>query len=297
MRFHLKIVGALAVALSISPSFAEKPKGYTYLALGDSIPYGFDPIQFTAGLPPLQFIGYPEIVARVKRLRHVNAACPGETSGSFISGVMDFGCNDASLERPIAFKPNNLLHTNYSVPQLAFALGQLRANKRIDLITLSLGGNDLSLLQAGCAVDPATFSDCVRDRLPTVLGYYAGNLARILGDLRNQESYKGKLVLVTNYSPSANPLVTEAIFALNQTMIAVGRNFEVTVAEGFGAFQLASASFGGDPCKAGLLVPLSFSGSTPAVCDIHPSEYGQNLLAATILFAADKKSKIKDNDD
>ena len=60
MRLYLRIVGTLAFVLSISSSFAEKPKGYTYdLALGDSIPFGFDPTKISGTtLPtPLVFIG------------------------------------------------------------------------------------------------------------------------------------------------------------------------------------------------------------------------------------------------
>ena len=45
-------------------------------------------------------------------------------------------------------------------------------------------------------------------------------------------------------------------------------------------FRLASLFFQGDPCKAGLLIRLS-----QTTCDIHPSRYGQGVLAVTVVAA------------
>ncbi len=300
MRLHLKIVGALAVALSVSPSFAENPKGYTYLALGDSIAYGFDPTKFVSPTPaqpvpplpkPVDFIGYPEIVSNVKQLQHVNASCPGETSRSFLEfEARDNGCNGPGPQGQPAFKTSIGLHDNYDGSQLAFALAQIRANKRIKLITLSLGGNDLSLLQKDCAspLSPfPSFAVCVGSQIDGVVANYGINLTMILKDLRERADYKGKLILVTNYSPSADILVTGAVFMLNQEMIRVGGDFGATVADGFGAFQFVSAQLGGgDPCVAGLLVPLPSPGGPNGACDIHPSRFGQDVLAATVIKAA-----------
>ena len=307
MRLHLKIVGALAVALSISPSFAEKPKGYTYLALGDSIPYGFDPTKFvppTVAQPfpplpkPVDFIGYPEIVSNVKQLQHVHASCPGETSGSFlVFKARDNGCNGPGPQGQPAFKTSIGLHENYDSSQLAFARAQIRANKRINLITLSLGGNDLSLLQKDCMSPLSPFPSfdlCVGSQIDAVVANYGINLTMILKDLRERADYKGKLILVTNYSP--NPLFNFAIVKLNETMKRVGKDFGARIADGFGAFEFVAGQFGGgNPCSAGLLVRLSPPGPN-AVCDIHPSVDGQNLLAATVLFVAEKKNG-KDDDD
>ena len=297
MRLYLKIVGALAVALSISPSFAEKPKGYTYLALGDSIPFGFDPTEIKGGaLPkPHRFTGYPEIVAKYGKLEHVNASCPGETSSSFVilsippRDTPDNGCNGRGPDNQEPFKTSIGLHASYAGSQLEFALAQIQANPQIDLITISIGGNDLSLLQKDCLTkSPQDFEGCVRAELPGVLGLYAKNLGRILGDIRAvppAASYKGRIVLLTNYSP--DPAFDIAIIALNDTMKFVGNAFGATPADGFEAFKLISDKFGGgNACAAGLLVRLS-----PTLCDIHPSEDGQKLLAATILSALEKDKK------
>jgi hypothetical protein len=62
-------------------------------------------------------------------------------------------------------------------------------------------------------------------------------------------------------------------------MAQVGAAFGAKMADGFTAFQVVSAPFGGDPCKAGLLTRL-----TPTTCDVHPTRLGQSVLAAAVLF-------------
>lgn len=288
MNLNWKLGGTLAIALAVSPAFAEDKadkKGYDYLALGDSISFGFDPTQFKPNEKPPQpkdFTGYPEILEETKEIKKViNASCPGESSASFIVvGAPDGGCNGTGPQGQPPFKPTIGLHDNYPGSQLKFAIDELRDNKKIRLVTLSIGGNDLSMLQADCSMPGRDFTTCVTQRLPTVLAKYGSNLALILSQIRQRADYSGELVLMTNYVPNKDPLFIAAVAALNTTMKIVGRPFGVKIADGFIAFQLASLRFGGDPCKAGLLVRLS-----PTACDIHPSDAGQALLARTVLAA------------
>jgi len=92
------------------------------------------------------------------------------------------------------------------------------------------------------------------------------------------------LVLVKNYAPNADPLFIEAIGALDFYMTQVGTNFGAKFADGFTAFQIASALYGGDPCAAGLLIRLSAT-----TCDVHPSPLGRDLLASTVIVASQGK--------
>ncbi len=262
--------GALFVATS---AFAGNESNFTYLALGDSVSFGFDP---TVTAPaPSKFTGYPEVVASVRHLlqskKEVNASCPGQTSGSFLIGGPDNGCQ--------AFINTVGLHTSYAGTQANFAVSQLLENKHIDLVTLSIGGNDLLLLQQSCST-AASFTGCVGAALPEVLETYGANLAQILTGIRGQAGYTGNLVLVKYYAPNNDPLFIQVVGALNQVMVQVGTPFGAKFADGFTAFQLASALYGGDPCAAGLLVRLSAT-----TCDIDPSRAGQDLLAATVLLA------------
>lgn len=279
----------LALALLVAPLFGGNAKNVTYLALGDSIAFGFDPTllpsQPNQPLPtPDQFIGYPERVADFEQLlrskRELNAACPGETSGSFLLlGALDNGCQ--------GFKAAVGLHSDYTGSQVDFSISELASNKHIDLVTLSIGGNDLLLLEQRCAnPDPRVFKLCVQTDLASASGTlatYAGHLASILEVLR--ANYKGTLILVKSYSPSVDTVFIQAIAALNQVMVQVGAPFGVKFAEGFTAFQIASAPFQGDPCKAGLLIRLSPPLTKPLTCDVHPSPLGRDVLAATVLLA------------
>src|SRR5260370_38140085 len=80
----LSILSTVALlSLGTIPASAAS-EGHSYLALGDSVPFGFNPN------PALwsnadNFIGYPEIVAQRLNIEDVNATCPGEATGGFLS--------------------------------------------------------------------------------------------------------------------------------------------------------------------------------------------------------------------
>jgi hypothetical protein len=267
---------AVILGLFVAPVFAGTDTVPTYLALGESISFGFDP---TVAQPwsPDKFTGYPEVVASVLQIpkgNEINASCPGETSASFLTlGAPDNGCQN--------FKSVFGLHTNYLGTQKDFAVSQLKTNKHINLVTLSIGGNELLILEAYCTANPP-FATCVANNLQGVLTAFGQNLFLILTDIRDhhQGNYNGTLILMKQYSPSADPLFVQTIAALDQVMVQVGTPFGAKFADGFGAFQIYSSFFQNDPCKAGLLVHL-----TPTSCDVHPSVNGRNLLAATVLIA------------
>jgi lysophospholipase L1-like esterase len=264
---------ALVLTLLAAPTFAGNATNYTYLALGDSVSFGFDPNVTPPA--PAKYTGYPEVVAGVLNLaqskKEVNASCPGETSGTFLYGGVGNGCQ--------AFKDTVGLHTTYAGTQGNFAVTQLLANKNINLVTLSMGGNDLLLVQEACATAP-DFATCVAAALPGALQTYGANLGAILSSIRLQAGYTGNLVLVKYYVPNNNPLFISAVAALNLVMTTVGAQFGAKFADGFTAFQIASALYLGDPCAAGLLVRLNAT-----TCDVDPSLLGQDVLASTVLLA------------
>jgi lysophospholipase L1-like esterase len=178
------------------------------------------------------------------------------------------------------------LHNSYSGTQAEAAVSKLLANKSIDLVTISIGGDDLLFVQYTCGgpVNP-NFVTCVQGALDpknpnSALSKYAANLATILGMIRKDAKYTGTIVLVKYFATSTDPLVKQAIGALNQVMAQVGSQFGAKVADAYTAFQIASIPYGGDPCKAGLLVRLS-----PTACDVHPTRLGQGVIATTVLIA------------
>lgn len=289
----------LVLAMLAAPAFAANASNYTYLALGDSVPFGMNITlvpPYSQQLPtPSEFIGYPEVIAAVEHLaesnKEVNASCPGETSGSFLNtAAPDNGCNSPHVQLPATlppFKTTVGLHTAYTGAQMDFAESQLAANKHINLVTLNIGANDILLVLPAleaCGSD----ATCAQNVLTPVLQTYAANLAQILTRIRAQ--YQGTLILMTYYSPS--PSLDSVTESLNGVMTQVGNqlnaqpNFaRITFADGYTAFQLASALFNHDACQAGLLIRLPPSPYTTQPCDIHPSAAGRDVLAATVELA------------
>ena len=296
MRFTLSY---LVLALLATPVFAGDDKDYTYLALGDSVPFGLNATllpPYTKRVPrAAAFIGYPEVIAAAENLtrskKEVNAACPGETSGSFLDiRTPDYGCNSPHFEPPAttipSYKSNFGLHTAYAGAQMDFAESELKSNKNINMVTLSIGAND-GILVLPTLQQCGTNSDCAQGVLGPVLELYGANLATILTRIRAQ--YHGTLILVKYYSPS--PALDGFTMAFNDVMtgvaakLALDPNFKpVIFADGFTAFQLASELFDHDACKAGLLIRLPPLPLAPP-CDIHPSRLGRDILALAIEFA------------
>ena len=93
----LLVAGALVTASLASPQLTggppkfDPPKRY-YLALGDSVAYGYQQSKVDAELPPAAFdTGYvDDFAARLRQLRPmivvVNYGCPRESTNSFIAG-------------------------------------------------------------------------------------------------------------------------------------------------------------------------------------------------------------------
>jgi lysophospholipase L1-like esterase len=281
------LLGSLLLTLVTSTTLlAGNEKNYTYLALGDSVAFGLD-ITLLVSPPPLPpptlpspdaFVGYPEALARIEHLlqpkKEVNTSCPGETSASFINAnVIDYGCHSRGPDGEPPFTSIGL-HTNYEGAQLDYAIAQLKSNKHIDLVTLSIGANDMLMMLRDCSL-PNAPEHCVDNGVPAVLNAYAGNLTQILAGIRVGAKYDGRLVLVKYYSPAKG--LNGIALSLNAVMDAVGKPFNVIFADGFKAFEDASKDFGGDPCAAGMLIPVG-----PGVCDIHPTPLGRDLLAAVI---------------
>src|SRR4051794_1724578 len=118
IRQVLRVISGISLLYFASAAFAAG-NNYTYLALGESISFGFDPTLLLLGKPPDAYTGYPEIVSDIlfqrNRSKEVNASCPGETSGSFISvGAPDNHCQD--------FKAAFGLKATYPGSQLNFAI-------------------------------------------------------------------------------------------------------------------------------------------------------------------------------
>ena len=263
---------ALVTAVPATAGGHDNDRAPRYLALGDSLAFGYNPLLVRPGVNPHRFVGYPELAARLfgSDVKVANASCTGETSTSLITGTRpDNGCQDYR-------EFIGALHQSYLGSQLQYAEDFVAANPRTKLITLDIGVNDLFVLQQSCypAPDPEA---CLFAGLPALLTTLSTNLTTIYSGLRTA-GFTGDFVVVTYYSPNyADPASTGAIGAVDQVLAGVTTAFGGKVADGFGLFEAATAPFGGDACAAGLLIRLP-----DMTCDLHPSRSGAALLAAAV---------------
>jgi len=239
-----------------------------YLALGDSVSFGFITDAGFEYVNPENFIGFPDHVGQLLKFHTSNAACPGETSGSFLSpAAPDDGCRFYRSQVP--------LHVAYSSTQLDFAVSFLKSHPETKLVSVGLGANDVLLLRTQCGNDPT----CIGLELPQVLAALETNLLTIFSDLRSA-GFKGIIVVVNYYSVDYSDAdETAVISALNKALAAASAQAGLPVADVFTSFEAAAAPQGGHTCRAGL---LNASPQNQFACDIHPSQSGQKLIARTV---------------
>jgi hypothetical protein len=269
----LACVLALVSVVPASATSTSNSNRNNYLALGDSVPFGYNPPLVKPGVDPSVFVGYPQLAANLfqPKLKVFNASCPGETSGSLIDVTApDNGCQNYRQHI-------GALHVSYQGSQLQYAERYVAANPRTKFVSLMIGANDLLLLQNQCGNNNL----CISNGLPGLGVALQTNLTTIYSGLR-AAGFKGDFVAVTYYSTNyTDPVITQAVGALDGVLTVVTKAFGGKVANGFGTFEVATAPYGGDTCAAGLLIHL-----TTTTCDIHPSSAGAALLASA-LYAAE----------
>jgi len=272
-RARIASAAALAIALlAAPPTRAWDDSGRHYLALGDSVAFGYNPLLDFRD--ENNFIGYPARVTDALDDRVANVSCPGETSSHFIAltGV-DRGCG--------AYRKAFPLHHLYTTSQLDFADTFLQTHPETHVVSLDIGANDLFLLEDFCG--GAANAQCILAGLPALQASVSSNLDVIYGHIRNQDGYRHKLVALTYYSLNyADPTTSYVTSQLNAVVAARTQAWGGVVADGFAAFANASALYNGDTCAAGLRIVTSVS---PLKCDIHPTQLGRRILARAILEA------------
>lgn len=248
---------AVAGCASGTPTGPEGPP--EYLALGDSVAFGYDPRVDNAH--QTQVTGYAELVASQQAMEISNASCPGEASGGFMTADgNDNGCREN--------RQAYALHVSYSGTQLQYALDFLAHHPRTELVTIDLGANDVSKLNRMCN---AQFS-CVLAGIITTLQDYDKNMDNIFGEIR--KVYDGPLVGLGIYNPYPNDSTAEwGLGKLNGILAMQLAKYDGVFVDGMAAFKGAAA----DPCADGLLVKMA-----DGTCDIHPSPAGHTVLANAI---------------
>ncbi len=271
---------ASAYARTSKPPAPLTP-GSRYLALGDSVTFGYE----EAGVVPApnyknaaSFFGYPEQFGSQLHVNVANAACPGETSSSLINAhAQSNGCENTPGTSTGGYRTVYPLHVHYTGSQLAYALSYLKAHRSVRLVSLMIGANDY-LLCVETTKDACTGKSEVQGVVHTV----AANVKTILSAIRNKAHYGGQLAIENYYSPNyASPTTNAQSQLLNSTVDNAAKPFRIVIGNGYAEFQAGSLHSAGSTCNAGLLTQLG----APGTCGIHPSYAGQALLAEALAKA------------
>jgi lysophospholipase L1-like esterase len=237
------------------------PRSY-YLALGDSITYGFQPDKAN-GAPPSAFdTGYVDVfAARLRKLspkiQVVNYGCPGESTVTFTRG----GCPWLA--------EGNKLHDAFRGSQLKAALSVLRAHPgQVSPITLTLWGNDLApLSEKG-------------KRAPSAIASVASRLNSILQRLR-VAAPTAEIIVTGAWNPEVDQLKqTQPLYrSLDAAIARAAAASRVRVAKTFAAFN-GPGSFGRQRARLCALTFLCSKG------DVHPTNAGYRAMAGAFLTAS-----------
>lgn len=283
MHRHPLAAACIIVATALLPAAAHAAAApQYYLSLGDSYATGYQPTAKAGGTRNGFAYQLPGLAAkRGYRLTLVNVGCAGATSSSILSERLapDAGCKGPGAPR-------------YTGTQVAAAERFLRANRaKVGLITVSIGGNDLT--SCARAADAVT---CVGAALPRV----EQNLATLLRRLRRAGGSKVRLVGLTypdvllgewvgeNPDPELARLSVIAFRslinpALKRTYEAAGGRF-VDVTRATGAYTpleqaVDSPPYGTIPAAVAQVCRLSFYCSRR---DIHPTTAGYRIIAELV---------------
>ena len=306
---HRLLVGLLVSAAALAPAACAAESSETadtneaaledarphVLSLGDSITFAWNPHVESdlRKVDPKKYPGFADLLGEHLGVPVDNAGCPGEASGSMLDAhAEDNGCRTNRATYP--------LHYAWSTPtgeapatQAEFATAYLQ--KAIaeghppELITLTIGGNDLLLLQKHCTLPGFVNAGCKLARLPFYVHDYGEHIAALVRTV-DATGYRGTMVIVTTYAPDYSDAI--ATFALGQMNSELSEHvqsvsgelhgLQVRVADGYGAFKAYADQHGGKTCETGLLIKND-DGKT---CDIHPTAAGHRVLADAILKAA-----------
>ncbi len=248
---------AWAVARAVSPALVG-PGAY-YLALGDSLAFGFQPdLDFTHGYAN-------DLYSDLKGHgvgHYANLACPGETTVTMIGG----GCPYPLLRKSV-----------YLGPQLTAAVNYLHSHVgQVSPVTLDIGANDLipDLDSKSCTLGAGWSSDlaAVDDNLTHVI------LPQLVAALTVGGKVTGDLLLMDYYDPYQN-LCPNTVNFIRQLNAHLERD-----AAGLATFVDIFPAFGGattpDP------ETCSYTWMCSLFKDIHAQDTGYSAMASAFERAA-----------
>jgi lysophospholipase L1-like esterase len=250
------------------------PSAQTYLALGDSLAFGYSQKRFEENLPeenPAAFeTGYVNDFADVLRigdhkLQIVNDGCPGETTESMIDGPCAYQL-EYPLHHPYAGGPDS--------SQLSDALAYLSTHPgQVNPITIDIGANDaLGVVESVCDLKPA----CIAEHAPALFEEVGKKLGLILGELRAAAPH-AQIIVLGLYNPFGSSIVGARTLTadLNDVMAADAAAAQARFADPLPLFNPPGALEEPTIC---LLTNMCTEKP-----DIHPTDLGYHVLAGVIL--------------
>lgn len=275
--------------------------GNQYLALGDSIAYGYQAAKFASEYPsidPSTFKGYVDgfghwLQTNVNpALTVVNDGCPGETTTSLISG---FNPSAGLCGKGSGF-PYAFLHHNYGIgnSQLQDAISVLQASPSTTTpVTLDIGANDLlDFLQQTCGFGTASYSpSCVSSGMSAKFAQITSNISSILDQLQAAAPNANYMVMglynpypgaLTVGSISGDQAVAQLNSQIKQVAVSHGARFVDPLPVFNPTISTGGAETGDVPtiCALTGMCPGGTYNPASASADIHPSDKGYAALAS-----------------
>jgi lysophospholipase L1-like esterase len=278
----------------------SNPSASSYLALGDSIAYGYQAVKFNSQLPtpnPASFnTGYVDLFLQHMQQTNpgmvaINEGCPGETTNSLINGFNPAG---GLCGRGSGF-PYPWLHHPYSVgqSQLQNAVAYLSTHSTTTSpITLNIGANDLLVFLAGCGFGtPGYSASCVQAGMTNVQNTIVNNNKVIIEALQAvTPASSSNYVVMGLYNPYPTLL---NVAGQTGDLVIAGLNAKIkAIAESHGAhfvnplpiFNPVGAAGGSEtgdiPTVCALTLMCPSGPYNPSTGDIHPSDKGYAALAS-----------------
>jgi lysophospholipase L1-like esterase len=259
----LLALAAMGTAAAAGPRPVYQPPQSYYLALGDSMTYGFHPDKAKPGARASAFdTGYVDVfAARLRKLspniQLVNYGCPGESSVTFTRG----GC--------VGLADGFKLHDTFRGSQLKAALSFLRAHPgEVSPVTVTLWGAELApLSQKG-------------KRAPAAIASFASRFSSILRQLR--AGAPGAEIIVTGaWNPEADRLAqTEPLY--RSVDAAIARAAVASRARVANMFAALNGS-GTVQAQQARLCKITYYCSKS---DPHPTDAGYRAMADAFLAAS-----------
>lgn len=257
---------------SSASSGAALPQGQLdYVSVGDSYAAGYQPGGTTRNGFAYQVVGKAK--ARGYDLNLVNFGCSGATTGS---AQQTPGCRDRNRA------PGG---PDYDAPQIEAAVDYLREHRgRVGLVTVALGGNDITACATSTSTNEAT--SCVTD----ALGRITASLGTIAKQLRAAAGPAARIVGLTypdvflGEARSSDP-ERQQLADLSVTAFRALVNPQLAA-----AYQQAGAGFADVTAATGAYLPREQA--VAKVCsltyfcesgDIHPRTSGYSIIADTVV--------------